>query len=517
MGDLDLRFYLSILLRRAPYFLATAAVVVMTAAIVSLFLPEVYRASSKILVEAPQIPTNLARSTVPTTALEQLQIIQEQASTTDNLVALARKLNVYGNDIAGLSDAVIAKDMRARTSYEQVSPPAQEVTVVEVSFDAADPVLAANVANEIVSFILGKNARQRTDRAGDTTQFFEGEVERLKAELTKVEDDLLTFKTENRDTLPDSLEFRRTQQAAQQERLMMLEREEAELRSRRNNLVRTYETTGIITKSGPLTPEQQVLQDLNRALSDQLAIFSEDSPNIQALRKRIAAVQESLRDGQANSESENSGSKLAMSELDFQLADIDDRLRYIAKQKPVITNNLADLAQTIAATPGNETVLSAFERNRQNIQTQYNTAVARLAEASTGQEIEMRSKGVRFSILEPATPPERRLRPNRRRIVAAGGLGAIGLGLGIVVLLELLNKTIRRPVELTQTLQIQPLATIPYIIGPGELRTGRLRRRLAGLVGLGASTAISLILAHAAMAGLTPDVMPRALDLVNLV
>ncbi|MGO4836269.1 Wzz/FepE/Etk N-terminal domain-containing protein, partial [Rhizobiaceae sp. 2RAB30] len=302
MGDLDLRFYLSILLRRAPYFLATAAAVVVTVAIVSFFLPEVYRASSKIMVEAPQIPTELARSTVPTTALEQLQIVQEQASTTDNLVALARKLNVYGSDIAGISDTDIAKDMRSRISYEQVSPPAQEVTVVEISFDAADPTLAANVANEIVSFILGKNARQRTDRAGDTTQFFEGEVERLKTELAKIEADLLKFKTDNKDTLPDSLEFRRTQQAAQQERLMLLEREEAELRSRRNNLVRTYETTGIITKSGPVTPEQQMLQDLNRALSDQLAIFSEDSPNIQALRKRIAAVQEGLRDRQANSQ-----------------------------------------------------------------------------------------------------------------------------------------------------------------------------------------------------------------------
>ncbi|MGO4833676.1 hypothetical protein AB4144_15530, partial [Rhizobiaceae sp. 2RAB30] len=212
----------------------------------------------------------------------------------------------------------------------------------------------------------------------------------------------------------------------------------------------------------------------------------------------------------------DSDGKQAMSELDFQLSDIDDRLHYIAQQKPIITKNLADLSQSIAATPGNETLLSALERNRQNVQTQYNTAVARLAEASTGQEIEMRSKGVRFSILEPATPPEYRLSPNRRRIVAAGGLGAIGLGLGIVVLLELLNKTIRRPVELTQTLQIQPLATIPYIVGPGELRTGRLRRRLAGLVGLGASTVISLILAHAAIAGLTPDLVPRALDLVKL-
>lgn len=491
MGDLDLRFYLSIFLRRSPYFLAIVATVSTIAIIGAYSLPNVYRASARILVEAPQIPSELARSTVSPNALEQLQIIQEQATTSDNLVALAQKLNVYGDDTAKFSSEDIAADMRGRTSFDQVSMlQGQEATVVEVAFQAEDPLLAANVANELVSFVLSKNARRRTDRAGETLQFFDREVGRLRSDLAKVEADMLKFKNGNRDTLPDSLDFRRTQQTSQQERLLVLEREEAQLRSRRSNLVRIYETTGIVAKSGPVTPEQQMLQDLNLALSDQLAIFAEDSPNIQALRKRIASVQESLRANQTSDEGMEG--KQAVSEFDLQLADIDDRLSYIAHEKLAITKNLAELERTIAATPGNETILAAFERNRLNIQSQYNAAVERLAEASTGQEIEMRSKGVRFSILEPAVPPQQRISPKRKRILALGGLGAIGLGLGFIVLLELLNKTIRRPVELMQALQIQPLATIPYITSPGEPRTGHIRRRLAGMLGLGAAAAVAL-------------------------
>ena len=56
----------------------------------------------------------------------------------------------------------------------------------------------------------------------------------------------------------------------------MLEREESGLRSRRNHIVETYESTGRIVTAGPLTPEQQLLQDLNRSLSEQLTIFSEE-------------------------------------------------------------------------------------------------------------------------------------------------------------------------------------------------------------------------------------------------
>jgi len=46
------------------------------------------------------------------------------------------------------------------------------------------------------------------------------------------------------------------------------------------------------------------------------------------------------------------------------------------------------------------------------------------------------------------------------------------LGLGLIVLLEILNKTIRRPAELVQLFQAQPLATVPYIWTASEMRTG---------------------------------------------
>ncbi|HWK68753.1 MAG TPA: Wzz/FepE/Etk N-terminal domain-containing protein [Rhizobiaceae bacterium] len=499
MGDLDLRFYLSILWRRSPYAIAIAVLVSAIAVVAAIMMPEVYRASGKILAEAPQIPANLARSTVTTDVAGQLQMLQQQAMTTDNLVALARKLHVYGNDADKLSNEDIAEDMRARTIFEPLPLDAlqgpQGTTVLTVSFDAGNAALAADVVNELVAFILGSSMRQRTDRAGDTLRFFTNEVDRLKSELTRIEANILKFKNDNRDTLPDTLDFRRNQQVNLQEKLMILEREEAELRSRRSKVVQAYESNGLVANATPVTPEQQMLQDLNRALSDQLAIFAENSPNIQALRKRIAAIQASMRE---NSKPTVSGAETrkTLSPLDLQLSDIDDRLTYIEQVKPGLEQNLADMARTIAATPQNATTLNALERNRDNILTQYNAAVASLAEASTGQQIEMRSKGVRFSILEPAVPPESRLSPNRKRIAALGVLGAGGLGLGFIVLLELLNKTIRRPIELTQALQIQPLATIPYIASPDDKPRAKLIRRFTGRFGPSAAAILFLASNH---------------------
>ena len=52
-------------------------------------------------------------------------------------------------------------------------------------------------------------------------------------------------------------------------------------------------------------------------------------------------------------------------------------------------------------------------------------------------------------------------------------VGGLGAGLGFVVLMEMLNRSIRRPVDLSARLGIQPFATIPYIRTQGETRWKR--------------------------------------------
>jgi uncharacterized protein involved in exopolysaccharide biosynthesis len=363
-----------------------------------------------------------------------------------------------------------------------------------VSFKANEAVLAAKVANELMGMILGRNQRQRTDRAGDTLQFFNQEVTRLGADLNRLEADILRFKNENKDTLPDSLDFRRTRQISQQERLVSLEHEEADLRSRRGNLVATYTATGQIANADPLTPEQQTLVDMNRALAEQLSTFSPSSPNIVALRARIASLENGLQ-SVPSAQADGVKDKKNFSALDVQLSDIDQRLQFIGREKSAIAQNIADLTRSITMTPESETVLNSLERNRLNLQTQYNAAIARRAEALVGEQIEMRSDGGRFSLLEPAIAPESPISPRRRLIVAIGAMSGVGLGLGFIVLLELLNRKIRRPSELAQMLEYQPLATIPHILTASEVRAVNKKRRLAALL-FSSAIPVSLIVTH---------------------
>jgi len=477
MADIDVRFYLSILLRRLPLILLCVTITTALALAVAFSLPRNYQSTAKILVEAPQIPVNLVRSTVSTSSLGQLQIIQQQLTTRDNLVKLATKLDIYGDEKEEPSVEDIVKDLRSRLIFEETELSSGDgASVFTIGFEAGTPALAASVANELARSILDSNQKQRTDRAGDTLELFNDEVKRLDSDLNRIEANLLKFKNENRETLPESLEFRRNQQSALQERLISLEREESDLRTRRSLLVETYMVTGKYPTGEPLTAEQQMLLDLNKALADQLTVFSETSPNIVTLRARIAALR-----GKVVPKKQEGTDTRAQSGLDLQLSDVDRRIDAIEKERVQITEKIASLTRSITATPETDIRLNALERTLSNTQTQYNTAIAKRAEASLGQHMEARSDGGRFSLLEGATEPQQPMRSKRRLIVFGGILAGLALSFATIVLLEILNKTIRRPAELVEMLQAQPLAVIPFINTPYEQRTPPLKRRLTSV------------------------------------
>lgn len=478
MGNIDIGFYLALFRRRLPYFAAVALVAGLVGTLVVYTIPTVYMATARILVESPQIPTTMARSTVPTGPMEQFQIIEQDVMSRDSLLDLAKRFDLYRNR-PNLSEVEVVEDMRARITVNPIQldagPADAGAIAFDVSFAAGDAGLAAQVTNELVSMILKRDVDLRTSRASDTLKFFTLEVARLNGELSQLDGSILAFKNQHIDALPDSLDFRRTQQLNQEERSLALAQEEASLRKRRADLV-----TGGQVEGAPLTPQQQALDGLRQALATQLTLFREDSPTIKALRARIAAL-EAPADAAGATATDGVSRQVA-----GQLSDIDDRLSQIAAEQASIRASNEQLSRSIAETPANETALSALMRNHNNIQAQYDAAVAQLANASTGDQIEARFKGTRLSLKESALPPQKPAKPNRLLLLGATLLGSLLLGLAVIAVPELFNRRIRRPAELVDKLGIQPLITIPHIARGNERSRRRLASALAAVVVVGA-------------------------------
>lgn len=497
MGGLDVFFYWSVFCRRLPYVILIATLISTAGIAVALVLPVKYRATASILVEAPQIPEQLARPTVSGNGVEQMELIEQRIMTSDSLVALAEQLHVYENK-RDLSNVDVAEDMRSRISFEQLTLDSSKqtsfATAFLISFDARSPELAAAVTNEIVRRILHEHVRSRTDRASDTLLFFASDVQKSSADLGVIEDELAKFKSENKDSLPDSLQFRRAEQIRLQGRLMDLEREEAALRDRRGNLAQFLNRTDGTAATAIATPEDEMLVGLRRTLIEQQQIYADDSPTIGLIRSQIKKME-----AQRNANySETAGSVArgkAPTELSIQMAEIDGRLSFINQERTTVTKTLAGLNRSILETPAVEVKLNALQRNYQNAQAQYNSVLAKWVEASTGEQMELRAKGVRFSVIETATPPEKPLASKRLAIAGVSVFGGWLAGLGFILLLELLNKSIRTPAELAVAIQIEPIAVIPYIRTRAEVVNGRALT-LAALVVVAFAVPASLFAIH---------------------
>lgn len=491
MMGVDLRFYLSLLMARLHYVLAIIAITTSIGILVAYMLPPVYRAEARLLVESPQIPDELAASTVRSTPEEILLAIEQRLLARENLIGMAEKFGIYADDDVMLED-VLVEDMRQRVQITM--PPFQRNTgLVTVSFGAASAEQSAQVTNALIAQILQQNVELRTAATGGTLDFFQQEVERLAQELALANAAILEFEQQNNNALPESLEYRRTRQSAQQERLLQVDRELAGLRDRRQRLADLYDRTGRLGPSlGPVSPEQAQLDELRQQLASALVLYSPDNPRVRALRTQVAALEEAVREQLGGGLGDN-----ALSAFDLQVADIDGQIDFLAEQKAALERELADIQASIEATPANAIVLGRLRSDYENLRLQYDQATQSLADARMGDRIEVTARGQRISVIEDAAVPSAPAEPNRKLIVAAGfGAGIVGSAL-FFFLMEVLNATIRRPAELVSALDITPFGTVPYMTTRSETLYRRLREAAAlGVVLIGLPVMLYLVDAH---------------------
>jgi polysaccharide biosynthesis transport protein len=488
--NIDFRFYLIRFLHRIHYFLLVVFAVSAIGLTLAYILPPVYRAQAQLLVEAPQIPDELAPTTVRNAAPEVLQIIKQRLTTREKLLEMADRYQIYAG-LPPMSPDKILADMRERTTM-QLPSSGDSASFVTVSFAAETGELSARVTNEFVQAILKESTALRTESAGQTLEFFTSEVAQLNNLLAQQGAKILEFKQTNKDALPDSLDYRRTRQTSLQERLLQMDRDLSALGDRRARLVELYERTGQIEPvTDARTAEERQLQQLQDDLQAALAVYSEQNPRVKTLQAQIDALQKVVSTQLARVNPETQG----LSDYEVQLADIDGQADFIRDQQQEIETELAALQLTIDATPKNAITLDVLQRDYDNTQLQYNTAVARLSQAATGDRIETLSKGQRISVVEEAIVPNSPASPPRRLIALGSGAAGVGLGLALVILLELLNRAIKRPADLVAGIGITPFANIPYFYTRKEIWRHRGMILLAFLLVL-AGVALLLFLIH---------------------
>ncbi len=471
---LDVGFYRALVLRRLPVmtlFVLLFSGLGLTAAVK---LPNVYSTSARLLLEAPQIPVSMIPTTVQIGAAEQLEIIEQRLMTRSNLIDIANRFNVYP-DSRGTEPDIIVANMRDATRIVRRSGGLNGATLMTISFKGRSPQVVANVVNEYVTLVLRENARFRVSRAESTLEFFRQEVEQLGVDLSRKSVEIAEFKTKNADALPQDRTFRVGLESRLQDRLEDLENDLDLARQHLNNLQLRFSAK----PDEPEEENEQIRQLLIlRAEIDRLrGDYAENNPRIIRLKNRIEQL-ESVVAADRVLVDPSSGAEIlsedqALREIALQEAIM--RIEALEEQIETTSTTLAETQENIAKTTANSFVLEELERDLNRIQARYDDAVGNLNSAQVSERIEATAQGQRMNVIENASVPQIPSAPNRIAISAAGIVLGIALAVGYFLLLEALNRTIRRPAELADLDNTVPLATIPYM----ESKLKRRFRRTA--------------------------------------
>lgn len=484
---------------RRRFWLLAVSIIVVTpiVLVIALLLPPYYSSTARILVQSQQIPSELVQSTVQVAAVERLALIQQRLTTRENLLAMADRLQIYENNTQ-MSRTEIVADLRQSIEVEEIllrqnrnSRVAAQAAAFTVTYASRNPVMAARVANELVTMVLQENLETRSRRASETRQFLDKKTRDLASAINQIETEIAAFKAQNAASLPGSLSSRQAEYRDLQLRKFGLEQQKVTLEEQLNALRAAVETGIPVDGSRPETsPSELELEQMRRKLSQARGVYSDSHPTIRGLRSRIASMEAAMLAEKleavavAGPTTAEERAKLMLSNQERNVALTERQLQLIDRQISEIGDRVQKLIESIERTPDTEIALAQLLRRSVELVAQHKDASRKSAVAADGEELEVNRQAERYEIIEQAQIPEEPDSPPRKLIAAGGFGGSIAIGLGLMFLFEFMNRSIHTSRQLARQVGLEPIVTIPLIRTPRE----NVRRRVVfvgTLLGLG--------------------------------
>jgi len=197
--------------RRRPLVITVASVLLMTL-LAAVFWPPRYTATGIILIEQQELPSELVRSTVSSYASQRVQVISQRVMTTENLMNIIQRYNLYPGLRKRRPREEVIKEMRHDTKLEMISAdvidprdghPTKATIAFSIGYTSPSADLAAKVANELVSLYLQQNIESRQQASRDAAVFLTGESARLDKDIKALQARIADFKEKHAKELPE--------------------------------------------------------------------------------------------------------------------------------------------------------------------------------------------------------------------------------------------------------------------------------------------------------------------------
>jgi succinoglycan biosynthesis transport protein ExoP len=484
-GGLDqIRPYLEVIRRRKSIVILTAIGLFFCTAILAYRLPNVYRSETVILVDAQQVPSTYVQSTVSTSIQDRLSTIQQQVMSPTRLKRMIDKMNLFPELRGKVNDEALVQLIQKSTTVDVGG----RLSSFRIAYQGENAKQASEIANELAATFIEENLKAREQQFVGTAEFLDAELQETKTKLEAREKQLQTIKSTYVMDLPESKQFHlealnnlRTQLAASQDRVNRAKQDKIMLQSMMSTNPPTIDLDTGPSATGKPSSLQAQIQKVQSRIAELQVRYGPNFPDVRKAQAELDRLtkQEAAEQAQApppvQTERVVTSSSKRNPVIEAQMEKLNQEIEEQTKLQAPLQQQIDMHVSKLERVPIFEQQLAGLMRDYDSLRGHYQSLLDKKLSAQMATELEAHQKGERFMILDPAPIPDKPFGPNRGMISLAGLVVGLLGGIGLAVVIEMMDQSVRSEHEATQLLGVPVLAGIPLIRSEAQIRSRRVR------------------------------------------
>jgi capsular exopolysaccharide synthesis family protein len=347
--------------------------------------------------------------------------------------------------------------------------------LLDVTFSTTDPQLAAKAVNTHISNFVEQNFRSRYEATTQASNWLATQLDELKARVERSEDARITYERNNQIWTIDEKQDVTTQKLAD------LNRELTGAQADRIAKEAVYQSARLGNyNSIPAVRESVLIQDIIRQQSVLNGQYTEALNQYGPKFPRVVRLQEQLKglNQLVDREKANIGNQV---ESDYRSA----------RQREVLLEQALESQKKEAGLMADRMVqYNILKREAEANKQLYDGLLQKLKEA--GISAGLRSSNIR--VVDPALVPQSPSQPQPRRNISLAILVGLVGGIGLALLREYLDNTVKNPDDIENLARLPSLAVVPAFANPNSnTRRSRLPKLLKGPSSLAREGRVELV------------------------
>jgi len=460
-----LQFLLALRARWTMFALVLVATV-LTATVVSFVLPKTYVATASVLVDAKD-EQSLNNTALP--ARSQAGYLQTQVDIiTSRKVALkvvgdlklaqgpeARRAFERGGNGSSIEDWLVTSLLQQlKVNTSQSSLLQSQSSVIQIGYSAADPRLAADIANGFAKAYIDTGLELRTEPLREAAAWFNEQMKELRANLEQAQAKLAAHEKKKGIIATDE------RYDIENARLAELSTQAVQAQSQTYDAMTRWQQARDLLANGASLDGLQVVQtnpliqsiktDLFRSEARAKELSTQLGPNHPQYLRQTAESQ-MLREKLRN-------------EMNSVIRGLENAARQSQERGQGLRGASAGQRQRVIELRESRSEVAILTRDVESAQRAYDSALQRYVV----NNVDSRARQTNISVLNPAVVPLSPARPRLRLNIALSLVAGAMLGLGIVYLAEMFDRRVRSRGDLVGELNVPLLVVINRWQGPGE-------------------------------------------------